>query len=137
MANQGWIYFLNLEEMASHRIKVRTKETILRKSDYPHLMAGIKEDEIVVVDKRVKPATPRGHGQEHSLVEWIREEMKVGRKIMEGEELVGSYLFDHEPGMVLMGERHCHAPQDQLRHGRCDIHQHGLCLISQTQQRLG
>jgi hypothetical protein len=116
MANHGWIHLLNAAEMAAHRVKVRTKETVLRKSDYPHLMAGIKEDKIVVVERRVKPATPRGYGEEHSLSEWIEAELKVVQEVGLGEELVGNYLIENEPGMVLAGDfRHEWTLDEDLR----------------------
>lgn len=104
MANQGWIYFLNCKEMEKHCIRIRIKKTVFRKSDYPALMKGVREDEIALIQKFVKPTECQGKGNEHRLFEWLEDELAIRNRIGEGEELVGSYLIEHEPGMQLAGE---------------------------------
>lgn len=105
MANQAWLYFLQTSELLSHKVWLRERKTTFKKSDYPLLMAGVSEEELVVEERRVTPASRRGSGQKLPLLVWIESELESGSdKAGEGEALVGAYLIEHEPGMSLAGD---------------------------------
>jgi hypothetical protein len=109
MANHNWLYLLNAEEMSNHRVHVKTEHIVMRKEDYPALMAGIKEDVVTTFRRSARRASAHSVNAT-PLLTWIRQDLQEAKRQASKtdatylQEVIGGYLFSREPGMTRVGD---------------------------------